>query len=871
MHSVRSLLSALIAALFAGVAPQSHAATDPDMFSGQIDPNTGQVFIEQHSIKLLETEFVFWRGEWEWLGPAVQATAADDERSFHVAGRNAEAGLDIAGQVRIDSEGEDLTTIRMQLKIEELPGGALDSYGGIVFRVNPIDPVLSGFEATPVINEKKTGWSLDLGAGRAPLAVNFDRPLERLEFEQGNSREIRAYLLEPNDRRDVADIGIDIVFPGKMNRAPSQRLSTAVGTWPVSELHWNRSPVDLSFLNTPEKPAGKRGFVRADGERLVFADGTQARFWGTNIAAYSLFQVISPNTVQAQAKRLSRLGFNLVRIHHHDSTWVNPNVFGLNPEQTHELSAQQMDKIHWWIKCLKDEGIYVWIDLHVGREVTRADNTEAFDEMAGGGKRGGLQGFLFVNPSLQERFAEFASDYLSSKSPYTGLALKDDPAVIGVLITNENDITGHFIHLMLPPERMPWHAQRYLELAETSKAAKGVDRGALLRPWEHGQVRIVLGDIERRFFDDMTHRLRDLGVKVPIVTTNYWGNLPVSSLPSLATGDMMDVHSYAQPNEVQYNPRFRAGALSWIGAGAVAGKPLTVSEWNPAEPYPVFDRFVFPLHIAAIARFQDWPALMQYPYAQQPFLGDPNTGDWSAYNDPAMLATLPAGALLYRAGHVREGTRTTLLQLPLDALAEKQTDPGTSRALRTLVERTKMRIGLPAVPGLDWHQETAAPSDATVVTDVNFDAVGSGTTRVCSDTEEICRDWEAGVLTIDTPRSQIAAGWIGGEVIETGDVTFKVNEANAAVAVQSLGDQPIAQADELMISMTAQVLPLRLGAGPHRSEPITGEIAIRARAGLNLYRLDLDGKPLLTETTYQDGRYVIKLRTEDQGHWWVLR
>ena len=41
-------------------------------------------------------------------------------------------------------------------------------------------------------------------------------------------------------------------------------------------------PVDLSFVYKDEKPAGRHGFLKADGGSFVFEDGTPGRFWGTN-------------------------------------------------------------------------------------------------------------------------------------------------------------------------------------------------------------------------------------------------------------------------------------------------------------------------------------------------------------------------------------------------------------------------------------------------------------------------------------------------------------------------------------------------------------------------------------------------------------
>ena len=94
--------------------------------------------------------------------------------------------------------------------------------------------------------------------------------------------------------------------------------------WYPQTLEWNRWPVDVGSLN--ERPAGTHGRVKAAGDHLVFEDGTPVRFWGANVQAYALFHG-SKDDIKNQARRIAALGFNLVRIHHHDSDWVEPNVF----------------------------------------------------------------------------------------------------------------------------------------------------------------------------------------------------------------------------------------------------------------------------------------------------------------------------------------------------------------------------------------------------------------------------------------------------------------------------------------------------------------------------------------------------------------
>ena len=48
-------------------------------------------------------------------------------------------------------------------------------------------------------------------------------------------------------------------------------------------------PIDLRGVFADERPAGRHGFMRAEGGSFVFADGTPARFWGTNFNGGACF------------------------------------------------------------------------------------------------------------------------------------------------------------------------------------------------------------------------------------------------------------------------------------------------------------------------------------------------------------------------------------------------------------------------------------------------------------------------------------------------------------------------------------------------------------------------------------------------------
>jgi len=141
----------------------------------------------------------------------------------------------------------------------------------------------------------------------------------------------------------------------------------------------------------------------------------------------------SREDVRLQARRLSQLGFNLVRLHHHDSYWVNPNIFGQgDTADTKKLNGAMLQRMDWWIKCLKDEGIYLWLDLEVQRQLTQGDGIAGFDEISKSDPSDNLRGYNYVNSSIQQAMKLFNESYLNHLNTFTGLRYKDEPAIVSM-------------------------------------------------------------------------------------------------------------------------------------------------------------------------------------------------------------------------------------------------------------------------------------------------------------------------------------------------------------------------------------------------------------------------------------------------------
>jgi Cellulase (glycosyl hydrolase family 5) len=845
-----------------------------------VDERQGLPVIYRAGTAAMTSEFAFWGKDWLWAGQETTFKVLAP-LEYGIAGSNRTLGFELAGRVKKPS-------VRQLTWEFELNAGRTTTDvvgGGMVFK---FDLVAFGREmGEPELLPFNRGWAWGRKGG-SRMEVRFDPPLALVYFERGRKSEVRGFFYKGEIAQGRRSHTAVLQVTGDTAIVPTvgERFGLEdQASWPSEVLDLKRSPIDLSFLNESEKPAGRRGFLSAKNDKFVFEDGTTARFWGTNLTAYALFGT-SKDAVRQEARRLSELGFNLVRLHHHDSPWVVPNIFGEQKmPDTRTLNSEMLDRLDWWIKCLKDEGIYVWLDLHVQRNLKAGDQIEGFDEIRKGQAAADLKGYNYVNPDIQQAMKQFNEAYVNHRNSYTGLRYKDEPSIAAMLITNENDVTHHFANLLLPDKNVPRHNGLYMNHAHAYAAAWGLSRDRTWRSWEHGPSKLFLNDLEQRFNADMIAHLRALGVRVPLATTSYWGAASLSALPALTAGNTIDVHSYGGVGELERNPIHVANMIHWIAAAQVAGKPLSVTEWNIGV-FPAPDRHAIPLFVAGSASLQGWNALMHYAHAQEPIGSRGTASNWHAYNDPSLIATMPAAALLYRRGHVGESKSVYAYTPGVEQLFNQDVTPGNAAALRTAAEKGRLVVVLPRTRELPWLEPGTVPTGARVIVDPGIPLLDAGAAEAVSDSGELRRNWEQGVFTIDTPMTQAAMGWIGGKPVNLGDVTIAVTTRNATVAVQSLTGKGVRDSDAILISLGARSVPKAGNQLPFHSEPVRGQVIVRGPAGLKLYsrreapdaqsayKTNGQGsapKAAAISPIYKDGRYFIDLDANWASYWLVLK
>ncbi len=667
------------------------------------------------------------------------------------------------------------------------------------------------------------------------------------------------------------------------------------------------SALDMSFLL--EAPAGGHGFLSARGDRFVFEDGTEARFYGGNFFGEANF----PDKADAErlADIVARSGANLVRLHHLDvvAPWtdkvVQRSLFGgQQPATTRRLDPVMLDRFEYLVHCLKRRGVYVFIS-HLSSRMVRPGDGFPGPEAALSDLPWGLKVEGMFDPFLIDLQQEYLHKLLTHRNPYTGLSLIEDPAMAMTEVVNENT-------LLWPRETGPFatSSDYYREMLQKRFNAwlreKVGGRPALLLRWAPGgEGRVGLGenedpaegsvtlpasyrnvdrshqsdarirdsfhflaDLQWEYFEKMRSFLNDLGLRCPLTGSNHWTD-DVIDLEQNARFDYVDRHSYWTHPQGTYNyekgqgidprPMVKDPEGGNVGSCArrrVYGKPYTVSEWHNCLPNP-YRAEGTPI-LAAYAALNGWHPL-QYAYwgtfEKQPAM----INSFEAMLDPTQMNLIPSSALLFLRGDVRESPTgyydVVAEDLVVDPLRSPERHP---------------KVALVGKYGLAFAGQGPAPEN-----DPRLLERASGDGPLRSATGELTWNADEGLFTVDTPRTQGAVGFLGGRRVETRDVVFELDTPFAVVLVSSLTDEPVATSSRLLVATAADarwtgVLVsangdkiLTTGHWPFLMQPVEGRLSLAVGEGHTVFRLATNGERLgVLPVDTAEGRLVLPLEAK---------
>ena len=653
-------------------------------------------------------------------------------------------------------------------------------------------------------------------------------------------------------------------------------------------------PVDISFVFADEKPAGKRGFVHADGDDLRFADGTLARFWGVNFNGGACFP--SREYAPKVARRLAQAGVNLVRFHQLDAEWDTPNIFsfskGKRVSTTRRLDPRSLDALDYLVFCLKEEGIYCYLDMNTYRHFKEEDGVEEYEALIDMGKP-----WCMIDPRMIELQKEYADQLWNHFNPYTKLLYKDDPVFVLTEIINECDIFTPSFVKKVDYTSYPKQEARFRALFRDWLAKNGKEYD-----WEHFDLwkdtsDTVLQfkiDTTEAFFRELYGYMRNtIGVKIPITGTN-WAHT-AALVKSHEEMDFTDTHHYYY--DWRWGNQDRCCAHRSITSSPVVftsmakmkvpGKPLFVSEWD--MPWPNAFRAEGPIYYAAIGALQGWAGFAIHTYAygtrlnemkvlgreqSTPVAGVPyREGIFSVWNDPAKFGLFYHAALITRRSDVSPAKKAYgVLARELGATHTVAYQAGgleTSR-LATVFDET-----LPE--GYEGILEEKQPFPV------------ADPKKYVSDNGELWRDLSMQVGAVDTARTKVVYGYLGkgrGKAsntrpditgIELDGLVVSCATDFGVIALSSLSNDPIENSKNILLSAIGRARNsgaqfdgdkmLELGHPPILAEVIDAEIHLKTSVGASLKVWGVNAEGFYAgriPTVYRDG--VLSFRIGDENN-----
>lgn len=573
------------------------------------------------------------------------------------------------------------------------------------------------------------------------------------------------------------------------------------------------APLDISYLFEDEKPAGKHGFMKTEGDRFVFEDGTPVRFWGTCLNSGACF----PEKAYAEklAKRIASYGCNIVRLHQLDAEWSTPNIFqirkGRRMADTQHADPESFERLDYLLSCLKKEGIYVYLDMLTYRKYKEADgvrNTVQLNNCA--------VPYGMFDRDMIERQKEYCTMLWEHYNPYTGLAYKDDPMFVMCDVASEIDLFANFgrefgVEPFTSEFRdmfAAWCKENGHDVDADTVDLNGLDCEPLL------DFKIYMVE---KFYNEMFDHLRSIGVKVPLTGVNFsWWYLSCKANQHL--GDYHDSH--LNQRHMSWEPGRKlyidAAYHSYPEWGAMRnarmrqfGKPFYSAEWDLT--YPNKYRAESPIMMAAVCMLQNWSGCSIHTYAYSSLLQYMNIlgkeisaeaigstgyreGVFATWNDPAKFGLFYHAAMIVRRGDVQPANKKITIGVK-DIRGNTDNCFGSVDKVAFAAATEYCQIGA------DYYGEVP---DAV---DENTPIVDLSKGEVTSDTGELYRSWAKGYGTIDTPRTKAVYGELGKNgTIELNGMSVTCSNPFAVVALSSLNnDLDLEHTDSMLLTTVGDV------------------------------------------------------------------
>ncbi len=660
------------------------------------------------------------------------------------------------------------------------------------------------------------------------------------------------------------------------------------------------SPLDLSNL-LPREKAGSSGrvIVNRDGHFAFEKRPEQpVRFFTCSLSPKDDENLRSHEAAAELAREIRKNGYNMVRLHFLDAGLMTGSKREL------EFNSRLLDTLDYFIYRLKEEGIYLNIDLMaswIGYTPGHPHAPENKDSLKSFKYR------IHFEPELRENWRKGVEQIFCRVNRYTGTRLIDDPVFAMAVAYNEQEY-GFWLAFDGGRFRGPWLAflKRRYGTAEKLGAAWGKpfasfdevpDFTLKSRVYDNDDVALFLRETETATLRWYEKTMRELGYPGPVAGYNCGKNQYYNMIRKDSPYVAMNAYHAHPSNWVQPGSSIsqksaigeRAKILRDFAAIRQAGKPLMVTEhglvfWNQ---YRYEQAFV----MGAYAALQGFDGLTCHatPVSFRP---EKRILSFGIYMDPVMkasefltaflflrgdVATAPSGLRVriseeevFKTNGLRGGMPTELSLAALTAglsieCLGKEDRPAPPAAGETVVDMGETGDVLVSNAGFSSTLDNPAADAKRLFEQFRRQGVlqaknrSDGKQRFESATGEIFLDASRNYMQIDAPRFQGICAEAGTKA-ELTDFTVETMSPRGLLSLVALdGMKPIREAERLILVYATNALNTNMsfttpemvtlhyiGDTPALLERGSFRISLRNRkgGGLRLYPLDPSGNRL---------------------------
>lgn len=676
---------------------------------------------------------------------------------------------------------------------------------------------------------------------------------------------------------------------------PAYEPKDAADWYPLEMALDNFAPSILDVIQPTPQPIGDTPSdrLRRVGGKFLYPDGREFIAHGTSAPT------APPKSEAAYyAKRARRLGFTCIRLHALDGDLCDQDG---GPQ--YRIDSQRLDRMEYFIACLKREGIYVMIDPLYNWINPMSGPDDGLPEDVS--IRSRIRTPFYWDPALQAKNKQFIKTLLEHRNPYTGLRNGDDPSVAFFQVCNENSLMAwgfvddqhpYFLK-QLEAQFNQWLVARYGSREQLAAAWGGalkatedptqgtVQRepvrailhqkpdapaGRLKRSSDTGRF---LYDVQVKFYSSVRAYIeKELGFTGLLYNGSGWfglGWLDVLDIAGNLPGmDFFDQHGYASLREGVLQPKTDTAERKWprfslmefFASKAPKDLPWVASEWNNSWGLEG------PLTMAAYGSLHGWDGLFQYRLDS--FDGLQLSGGRSTKAGAYLQSPLASLAFARRA--VREADVVARRGYPAERLFDptRQDDDYKNRpwtGLHTLIGKCELAF------------DNSPPVN---VGPAPF--VRAGGLFVDSQTKELTWNAQDGALHIKAPGLQGVVGQLDGQPVNLGAVTMTIQPDFASVALGAVDGNSLAESKRMLLCAVGRTHSVeevlkadaseeekkRLKHFPLLMKPPVGEVTF-AQPVKAVYALDLSGQRK-GEVKLHDGGRKLRLDNTHRTAWFEV-